>query len=63
LFSSTITAIRDAGPATVAEDELPAVADLELGVGVTDDRVVLDPPPQPADKTTRRAVVTIHVTP
>jgi hypothetical protein len=57
-----MTAIRDAGPVTVAEDELPAADDLELGVGVAEERVVPDPPPQPAAKTIRRAAVTIHVT-
>jgi hypothetical protein len=61
-FSSTMTAIRDAGPATVPADELATVDEAELEGGAPDDRVAAEPPPQPATDTTTSATLTIHVT-
>jgi hypothetical protein len=61
-FSRTMTAIRDAGPATVAEDEV-AVDDAGLGPDAAEDRVVVEPPPHPATAISSSATVTIHVTP
>jgi hypothetical protein len=58
-----MTAIRDAGPATVPEDDVATVDDAGLGAGAADDRVVAEPPPHPATNTTKSATVTIHVTP
>jgi hypothetical protein len=60
-FSRTMTAIRDAGPATVADEV--AVDDAGLGPDATEDRVVAEPPPHPATAISSSATVTIHVTP
>jgi hypothetical protein len=61
-FSSTMTAIRDAGPATVPADELVTVDEAGLGAGAADERVAAEPPPHPTTDTTTSATVTIHVT-
>jgi hypothetical protein len=61
LFSSTMTAIRDAGPLTVPE-VVATVDDDGLGAGAADDRVVAAPPPQPAIDPISSATVTIRVT-
>ena len=56
-----MTAIRDAGPATVPE-EVAAVDTAGLEAGGVDDRVVAEPPPHPATDTISSATVTISVT-
>jgi hypothetical protein len=58
-----MTAIRDAGPATVADDGDATVDDPWAGAGGADDRVVVEPPPHPATDTARSAAVIIDVTP
>jgi hypothetical protein len=58
-----MTAIRDAWPVTVAEEEVATVDDAGPGVGATDDLVGAEPPPQPAIDIISSATVTIHVTP
>jgi hypothetical protein len=56
-----MTAIRDAGPATVPE-EVAAVDTAGLEAGGVDDRVVAEPPPHPATDIISSATVTISVT-
>jgi hypothetical protein len=58
-----MTAIRDAGPATVVDGERATDDDPWDVAGGADDRVVVEPPPHPATDPTRTVIVTIHFAP